>query len=138
MSTVCRRRSNRLVGIVNGVREEPLSPFERRFRRWLAAGAFTARHWRGMLLSLYAATLALFALLTWAGYAHRARGWGTLFELFFGFFAVVTLMRFPRRLVASMRRVSRERRRMRASGMSSGDVIDVDAYEVPPERRELR
>lgn len=91
--------------------------------RWMSAGAYTMKHWRGILLGMWAGTLALFGLIAWWGYDNRDGGLGAFTFTLFGFLVLAMLVRFPRRLIRSMRSA----RRAPQGNATPPGVIDTDA-----------
>jgi len=98
--------------------------------RWMAAGAYTMRHWRGVLLSIWIGTLAAFGLIAWWGYQNRDGGFGAFVFTLFGFIVLAMLIRFPRRLFRSMRGPQRSQPDQPGGPDfrgRDGGVIDTDA-----------
>lgn len=74
-----------------------------RVTRWMNAGAYTMRHWRGILLSIWLGFVAVFGLIAWWGYANRDSGFGAFVFTLFGLVVLAMLIRYPRRLLRSIR-----------------------------------
>ena len=123
----------------------PRTP-EQKVQRLMNASAFTVRHWRGILLSIWAGTVGVFALLAWWGFANRDRGLGEFVFIVFGFVTLAMLLRFPRRLIRAMWAARGAAApgtpphgaAPRPPGPIDRTIIDADAVERdPPPRPEL-
>jgi len=100
--------------------------------KWMTAGAYTMRHWRGILLSIWLGTVATFGLLAWWGFGNRDSGFGAFVFTVFTLLVIAMVFRYPRRLLRSWRT---SRRGPPAVGRPGG-VIDAEADVRDRPRRE--
>lgn len=104
----------------------------------MSAGAWSVRHWRGMLLGMWLATLAVFASLAWWGFANRDRAWGSMTATMFGLIAIAMIFRFPKRLVRAMWTARRRGpARTAPPGTPPGGIIDTEGTVRPRPSRPL-
>lgn len=112
--------ANLAAGYSDDMRRTP----EQRMMRWMTAGAYTMRHWRGVLLSIWLGTVALFGLFAWWGFANRDGGFGAFVFFVFGFTVLAMVIRYPRRLFRSF---VAARRSPGQTPARAGGVIDTEA-----------